>query len=115
MTKLLPVPTSPADVAALLHEAIVYGRAACGLPVVGRRRPHIPHGTDPADVNRECARRYAVEHVWSLVGEGVVDRFDITEVDPADVVPFVDVAALLEAADVRANAAQRTNVKGGPK
>lgn len=102
--KLAPVPTTPADVALLLHDAVVVG-AHAGRLVVGRRRPHIPCGTDPALVNAECARRYVAWH-GAISGEWHVD-----EVDPADVVPFVDRAAEIAAADERANAAQRGNIK----
>lgn len=99
-----PVPTSPADIATLLHEAVVYGSAPNrNALVIGRRRPFIQAGTDPADVNRECARRYVVFY------DG---RFSVVEIDAADVVPFIDVAAQLAAADVHANRAQRRNRRG---
>jgi hypothetical protein len=106
MTRPIPVPTEPADIAALLHEAVVYGHIRDGSAlVIGRRRPFIPAGADPADVNRECARRYVISTPeWAC--------FIAVEVDPADVVPFLDVAARLEAADVHANRAQQKNVKG---
>jgi hypothetical protein len=100
--KLLPVPTSRADVGLLLHEAVVIGHWDLGL-VVSRRRPHIPCGEDPAAVNAECARCYAV---WT-----VDDEWHVGEISSADVIPFVDAAARIAEAGERANAAQRTNVK----
>jgi hypothetical protein len=110
MTRPLKVPTEPADIAALLHEAVVYGRTAEGFLVVGRRRPYIQPGTDPAVINRECARRYAVELIWDGTGSDTDftrTRFDLTEIEADRVVPFLDVAAQLEAADAHANRVQR--------
>lgn len=100
--KLIPVPSSKADVALLLHGAVIHGYTADDYRlVVGRHRPFIPHGTDPADVNRECERRYAVCYE--------TDGHSVREVHPKDVVPFLDLEALRLAADIRANAAQATN------
>jgi hypothetical protein len=119
--KPLPVPTTPDEIAQLLHEAVVYGsvfdltRFGAQPPaplfalVVGRRRPHLPCGADPRDVNRECARRFAVwRHEPTTLAD---DEWRIVEIDAAACVPFVDRAAELAAADERANAAQRNNVK----
>ena len=94
------------DARMLLHRAVVYGyrRGGSLTPdefVVGCHRPDIPCGTDPAAVNAECARRFAV---WL---DGAVPR--IREVDPSDVGPVVDEAALIAADVERANAAQRGN------
>lgn len=83
MTRPLPVPTTPDEIAALLHEAVVYGYTYHLHPVVGRRRPFLSHGTDPADVNRECARRYEVS-----VDPLAAYSFCIEEVDASDVIPF---------------------------
>lgn len=99
--KLLPVPTEPADVALLLHEATVVGHYGDEI-VVQRRRPFIPCGADPAPINAECARFY-------LVSCDLADVWRVAELTPEQVTPFVDVAAQLAADDVRANRAQAAN------
>jgi hypothetical protein len=99
---------SAATVDELLHEAVIYGwvcdpETDDQMLVIGRRRPFIPCGADPAAVNAECARRFVVE--------AHTGGFKVEEIDPGMVVPFVDRAAEMAAADERANAVQRANVK----
>ena len=115
--KLRVVPinlATPGNARLLMHEATIYGIAhgvdgvtVGDMLVVGRRRPFIPCGDDPAPVNRECARRYAVD--IAPTGEPCVYELDAEAI--ARVEPFVDVEQMLREADERANAAQRTNRK----
>jgi len=105
----------------LLHGAVVHGHIELEqirLLVVGRPWPHLPCGTDPAAVIRECARRFAVLADLSLL------ELDAEQIER--VVPFVTREEVVQATTERANRAQRTNrrksahvaekhEKGGPE